>query len=274
MPTVLEHALAYHDAGFQVLPLKPKSKKPALLEWKPLQIKRLERSSVESYFTKNPDCNIGIITGHLSNLTVLDFDIKKQTAEATALMREFVAKMNPPLIVDTGSGGLHVYCKGSALRNEVTIPHLPFDLDIRSQGGYVVAPPSWHDKNATQYTWRGAAPDTLFDFQMLAGDLPNVPEEIMEKASLNLTHPATKLHDWKQLVSNVVTGERHPSATVLFGKLIRVLPMEEWAVIAVPLTRLWNAHNVHPSLPDKDMEKIFFDIATREVARRKGPRNV
>ena len=82
-----------------------------------------------------PDANIGILTG-LSRVNVVDIDDAKLTGDMICRFG------TTPLIVETPSGGVHLYYRGSGehcrnLRNSEQLP-----VDIKAIGGFVVVPPS------------------------------------------------------------------------------------------------------------------------------------
>lgn len=91
-----------------------------------------------------PVSNIGVVTGEISNITVIDIDIGegKLGAESWA---EAISEHGEPqtLIAQTGSGGMHVLFKyNSALKTSTNV--LGSGIDCRNDGGYIVAAPSLH----------------------------------------------------------------------------------------------------------------------------------
>lgn len=96
--------------------------------------------------------NIGIVTGMISGITVLDIDTGpgKDGAETWA---EIVHEHgeSPTLCAVTGSGGFHmVYAYNSALKTAANV--LGKGIDVRNDGGYIVAAPSLH-RSGGQYAW-------------------------------------------------------------------------------------------------------------------------
>ena len=99
-----------------------------------------------------PNANIGIATGRRSGLVVLDVDFR---ADGDASLAALVGQHEPLLetaCVHTGGGGLHYYFShpGGTVRNSASV--LGAGLDIRGDGGYVVAPPSLH-VSGQAYSW-------------------------------------------------------------------------------------------------------------------------
>src|SRR5207245_8411583 len=95
-------------------------------------------SSTEAW----PNANIGIATGPDSGLVVLDVDCPE-------ILNGW---QSDTLTAETGKGQ-HFYfaLNGTAVKNSVR--KLGDGLDLRGDGGYVVAPPSRHASGVT-YTWR------------------------------------------------------------------------------------------------------------------------
>jgi hypothetical protein len=98
---------------------------------------------VKEWLQRWPKSNIGIATGSISELVVLDVDgsggrkaLKK--LKQTLCIRKFATRT-----VRTGGGGLHLYFR-CAEQVPMSAGKLGEGLDIRGEGGYVVAPPSIH----------------------------------------------------------------------------------------------------------------------------------
>jgi len=102
-------------------------------------------------------CNIGIVTGKASQMTVIDIDVGsgKLGAETWSGLIEQHGEPNT-LMSKTGSGGMHVFFKyNSALRTGTN--RLGKGVDVRNDSGYVVAPPSRHRSGGT-YEWLNDTP--------------------------------------------------------------------------------------------------------------------
>ncbi len=100
---------------------------------------------IRRWWSRWPEANIGIPTGERSGLLVLDIDAHGFTS-LDALEEEH-GPLPETLTVRTGGGGMHVYLKypaGSGIRNSAG--KVGLGLDVRGEGGYVVAPPSRTDK--------------------------------------------------------------------------------------------------------------------------------
>ena len=141
--SMLEAALWYHKQGFSVIPAK-KDKKP-FVKWTPYQEKAADEVQIREWWDKWPNANIGLVTGKVSGITVLDADSQagKDSVE------EFLSDSIMLPTVKTPNGW-HFYFKHTpGLSNGVRVLN---DCDIRTDRGYVVAPPSKNGA-ATSYVW-------------------------------------------------------------------------------------------------------------------------
>lgn len=145
-PEILRAALAYAARGWRVLPVEPRGKKPILFDWP--NAATTDPAIIREWWNRTPDANVGIATGTASGVEVADED------QAGALARFAV-----PLTVEARTPkGRHLYfpTNGAPLRNRVRALD---GVDVRSDGGFVVAPPSIH-ATGTRYTWT-CAPGTV-----------------------------------------------------------------------------------------------------------------
>ena len=141
MNETLEYALSYVSYGLSVIPLKPGEKVP-LIEWKQYQKEPPAITEVQKWFKDN-DNNIAIVCGKVSkNLVVIDFD---DTEVYEKFMKELDAELKDIIentwLVKTGKG-YHIYLRVNTDK-PVKTGKLP-KIDIKGEGGYVVAPPSLH----------------------------------------------------------------------------------------------------------------------------------
>lgn len=108
---------------------------------------------IREWFDWNaPPSNIGIATGKSSGLTVIDVDTGPGK-DGAASWAELIAEGGEPdtLCAETGSGGMHLLFKyNSGLKTAANV--LGKAIDVRNDGGYIVAAPSGH-KSGGRYSW-------------------------------------------------------------------------------------------------------------------------
>lgn len=228
----LDQVLKYLERGLSIIPLKEKDKKP-FIEWQEYQKRRPTKEEVESWFLKWPDANIGIVTGEISGIAVIDFDSSEAFGEA-----QIKGPSSPT--VKTGRG-YHVYYRYlNGIRNFQKRSNLP-GIDLRGDGGYVVAPPSIHP-NGNVYEWvKGSTLDDL--------TLAPLPEWLIIK-------DGSEKIPLKELYKGVAEGERNNTLARLVGSWVRDgLSLEE----CVENARLWNRKNT-PPLPDEEVVQTTQSI--------------
>lgn len=142
---MLETALQYQKMGFSVIPCR-QDKKP-YIKWEEFQKRIASEDEIRAWWQKWPDANVGIVTGIISNLAVIDID----TDEGKHAIQEFLPEDLHTPICNTPKGGNHIYfrCPDDKLANNARI--IP-GCDLRANGGYVLAPPSCNG-NGKSYSW-------------------------------------------------------------------------------------------------------------------------
>lgn len=143
----LEAALFYENMGFSVIPIIPGQKKP-MIKWEQYQTKRADKAQVEQWWRKWPNANIGIVTGEISDLFVVDIDTEE--GQANLLEYGFDSIVNPT--VKTPRDGQHIYFRYPK-GHDITIgAGVIKGTDFRGNRGYVLAPPSVNG-NGKSYSW-------------------------------------------------------------------------------------------------------------------------
>lgn len=138
--TLLEAALSYGAVGYRVHPCRPDDKRP-LTMWS--EAATTDPGTLERYWTRWPNALIGLCTG--SGLVVVDDDRGRDEPEDDLVLTR-TAK--------TRSRGWHHYFKTDEAHVPNRVGIIP-GIDIRGDGGYVIAPPSpgwaWHNVAEVQF---------------------------------------------------------------------------------------------------------------------------
>lgn len=138
----LQVALDLVTDGYFVIPLGP-NKRPLVKGWQGKASN--DARQVERWWTKWPDAMPGLPSGKRNGFTVLDIDQKNGKdgfAELKALGLD-VESLSPSQ-VETASGGRHLYFRWEGQGNSAA--GLPAGLDVRGEGGFVVAPGAINSK--------------------------------------------------------------------------------------------------------------------------------
>lgn len=127
-------------AGLAVFPLTPFDKVP-LKGSNGFKDATRDQATIRAWWAAHPDANIGLPTGPVNGFFVVDIDPKKQGSDEWALL---VAVHGEPVTrrVRTPSGGQHLYFRWPAAGGIQNGANVWRGIDVRGDGGYVVAPPS------------------------------------------------------------------------------------------------------------------------------------
>jgi len=153
-PDVLVFARFYVSKGLSVIPIKWGDKTPILPSWKPYQGRLPTEEELREWFSGG-ESNVAIVTGRVSgNLVVIDFDSKEEYEKWLSQLPSHLARaVGWTWVVETGKG-VHVYFRlkeaGLVPRTKPRVAGRP--VDIKGEGGYVLAPPSLHP-SGKRYTF-------------------------------------------------------------------------------------------------------------------------
>lgn len=159
-------ALNYRNLlSYSVIPVGH-DKKP-LVKWEQFQKRIATEEEIKVWWTKFPEANIGIVTGLVSGIAVIDID---EPDTAKPILAELIPDSLVFPICKTPSGGEHWYfaCTDSKLTNNA---RLVAGADLRANGGFVVAPPSINGKGKAWKWVEGLKPSKIA--------LPYLPESYL-----------------------------------------------------------------------------------------------
>ncbi|NGO48303.1 bifunctional DNA primase/polymerase [Streptomyces ureilyticus] len=150
MSLPIDYALSYARLGWRLMWAPRGLKHPVMKGWQ--ENATTNMAVIAAWYRDDPTRNVCVITGQASNLWVLDIDDgdgKSGSATLAALERQH-GNLPRTYAVGTGGGGVHYYWSWAGLDYELTnkAGRLGNGLDIRANGGQVVAPPSWSEKGA------------------------------------------------------------------------------------------------------------------------------
>ncbi len=177
-------ALKYFDErNWAIHPLVPNEKKPVSTDWNKWSHELPTRVQIENWWKRNPNYNIGLVTGEASGVVVLDIDLHKNpnaAKELEALAYHGTGKRIVCPYVWTPGGGKHAYFAYPEGANIGCTSIGIEGIDTRGNGGNIVLPPSIHP-NGKPYRWNAPLEDR---------DLPPLPDAIIAK--LDKDRPAPK----------------------------------------------------------------------------------
>lgn len=160
--TLRDEALAMVGRGWHIFPCEPRGKRPAgALAPHGLNDATDDLDQVRDWWTREPDANIGLATGRRSGVIVIDLDGEEAEDNYGRLL---LAHGSPGAewctdgaTVRTGSGW-HLYFAPPDVEVRNSASKIGKGIDVRGDGGYVVAPPSIHPSGRV-YVWRDEVPE-------------------------------------------------------------------------------------------------------------------
>ncbi|MFC2040430.1 bifunctional DNA primase/polymerase [Chloroflexota bacterium] len=234
--TLLEVAILLTKQGFKVFPVKP-DKKPYTNHG--LKDATQIESIVREFWRKWPNANIGLVT---DDLFVLDFDAKSGGLESKIKLETEYEPLPQTKTHRTGGGGLHLIYRnpnGTPIRNTVKFGGYP-GIDLRADGGYIVAPPSLHES--------GAKYEVIDD-----AEIAPVPNWLIDLATKKLVKAEATPESL-----TIPEGQRNHTLTSQAGTMRwRGMPQEaiEAALLEV------NIRQCQPSLPESEVRTIAQSIS-------------
>ena len=276
----LEWALYYASLGWAVFPIQPREKAAFYnypeyknpetgntYSWQHQATKDPMR--VEIFWTDHPDANIGVATGAVSQLYVLDLDKEKpgSTQDGRQHFIDWQKKWGEkgniektPVSV-TGSGGNQIFftsdkpvCKTGAQIFK------GYGVDTRGDGGYCVLPPSIHP-NGQRYQWKHSP--TQYK--------PQVPNMLMIQYLAGLPAPEHEpiVYDAQgyELPDKITEGGRTDELIRYTGQIIAKNPniTDEQAK---DLIRAANNARCKPPMDERDLVKQVFPAIQRFKSRQ------
>ena len=255
--TIYDWALAYRRKGWNVVPLFNYTKVPSKIElwngddfgwlpgWKDLQTRLGTDKEFNHWFKELKPTGVGIITGKISNIFVVDEDSYKADGMKFQLASAMKSK--------TARGGAHHFfqytegIKTSGWKKGINI-------EIKSEGGFIVLPPSQvYTDDAKQslgkYVWEKMC------------KIENLP--VLKEADLKIYRDGTK--NWtpagfKDLL-NVGEGDRHNALRTLALRAFNRFKQSEWDS-AVDFIRN-SAAKYDPPMTHYEVERIISDTMNR-----------
>jgi hypothetical protein len=145
------YAIEYAQQGLSVIPLV--GKRPPET-WTYYQSNIASKTQIDIWWNLYRDANVGIVTGSISNVFVIDFDhdaIRTFTSAHSIIKAHF----GDGFVVSRTGKGFHCIVRtreAKMLRNtKIAKTSGGVLIETRGEGGYIVAPPSVHPDTGRQY---------------------------------------------------------------------------------------------------------------------------
>jgi Bifunctional DNA primase/polymerase, N-terminal/Primase C terminal 1 (PriCT-1) len=213
---------------------------------------------IREWWQRWPGAGAGIRTGRESGLIVLDVDHQHGGDDTLHELEQMHGELPLTPRVITGGGGEHHYFRhpGGVVRNSAGA--VGPGLDVRGDGGYVVAPPSPHP-SGRRYEW-DVPPDEA--------ELTAAPRWLLDKLTQHRNGHARPVSEWRRLAAaGVGAGERNERTAQLAGHLL-VRNIDPF--VALELVVAWDAQRNRPPLGREEVTRTVDSIARREARKWTG----
>lgn len=235
--TFLENALHYASMGYRVFPCVPGGKVPATTHGR--DDATTDPGAIETWWTNNPMCNIGLAT---DGLLIVDVDKGKnnpwlKTIDVGELMTGPVVKT---------PNGFHYWSRQTGDQAfTISAGVIAPNVDTRGNGGYVIVPPSV--VGGKRYEW-------VYELDCSAELLPLIPGFVIE--GLGVKVPLAKA-----VTEQIPSGQRN-SALIRFAGSFRRQGMTADEIFQA--LQVVNANRCKPPLADREVRNIARSAARYE----------
>jgi len=210
----------YLEKGYSLIPVD-KQKRPCIY-WKQYQYRRAGIKDILKWHIQFNTLNVGIVTGNISRLAVIDVDDLSLLPE----LKERLPEINQTTRVRTNRG-YHYYFSLNGEKVRSTTSLFGKNLELKSNGNYIIAPPSVINNH--RYTYEIP----------LSRMLP-VPDKLIKNSddkfqNKNIIFKIPKYHGHKMdcirqiLKRDLKEGERNNSLFILYNLLLQNKNSKEYA---------------------------------------------
>ncbi|MBV9727449.1 MAG: bifunctional DNA primase/polymerase, partial [Gammaproteobacteria bacterium] len=247
-------ALAFANRGLYVFPILPRKKIPDG-RFTPHGFKdaTVDTERIMRFWRDNPEYNVAIVTGKDSGLFVLDVDDRSGGLETLHALTGKHGGLPQTTTVVTPSGGTHYFFRHAGGQPLPCTTNFPGPgLDLRADGGYVLAPPSV-GSNGRHYEYDDRV-------------APALPPEWLVKALAEYREAMNRVDaaDYARIFEGVPEGGRDDAFTRFVGHLFA---RGHAAEVVLGIASDANTLHCKPPMKAQQVRKIVDSIARREARR-------
>ena len=160
---MIRTAIALAQKGMAVFPCRPQDKRPATANG--LKDATTDLDIIRQWWRQEPQFNLAIATGAVSGIFVVDIDGLDAEVELRRLEAEHGGF--PSTVEAITARGRHVYFRSPETPVRNSASKIAPGIDVRGDGGYVLAPPSIHP-SGRRYEWSVDCATALADAPAVA----------------------------------------------------------------------------------------------------------
>lgn len=252
----IDYIQDYCMRGWKVFPAR--GKKPSETGWQESATTDLDLIEDRAWFEEGE--GVAIKTGRDSRLVVLDFDVTSSEQDVEDIIEAVanrVGRLPETFTVLTGTNGAHLYY---TIPENIEIPNgtkvAGMSVDVRGDGGYIIAPPSVHPDTKSAYTIADDRP---------AVELPSEWVQFLQKTQHEPKQSTRKRGTLKRSRVSWTEGERNDQLSRhLYGRYQSLSSAEQLLSVA----RRVNDERCEPPLSDQEVEGIVDRIARNKPSTK------
>jgi putative DNA primase/helicase len=213
-----------------------------------------DEATIHQWWSRWPEANIGVATGTVSGIDVLDVDPRHGGDDSLTELEAQHGALPDTVEQLTGGGGRHILFKHhEGVRNRTgTGSGLLAGLDVRGDGGYIIVAPSRH-VSGRHYRWEVSS-------QPVDLPLAEWPQWMLEMLLLDGSKGAGPV---PAIEGAIHEGNRNATLASLAGSMRR-RGMGESAIAAALLEE---NKRCHPPLAEDEVRGIAISVARYEPAK-------
>jgi len=245
----LTSAIAYAERGWRVFPCIKKAKTPYIAHWPDRATSDPEQ--IREFWDIFPEANVGLVTGRTSGIFVVDIDGEEGDKSLLSIQQ---ASYIPDTLRVKTARGWHLffqYPPTGEVRNSAG--QLGTGLDVRGEGGYVIAPPSVHPSGH------------VYTFAKSDESVAEAPDWLLSRITVG---PAACDPTFGDSTPAIVCGTRNATLTTIAGSLRRHGIGEE-SILATLLRE--NESRCQPPLSPDEVERIAKSVSRYRPSSQRGP---
>lgn len=238
--TKLEAALTYASWGWHVLPVMVNEKMPATAHG--VHDATVDPDQIKAWWAQNPEYNIGIAAGQISNIAVFDIDPRNGGDLSWEVwLKEYGAAPDGAYQLTAGGGQHYI----GVYRDSIKSCKLRDGIDLLSNGRYFLASPSTID--GRQYDWEASSDpfEGVAPFQ--------IPDPWLAALSVRKVIATAQ--------SSLIEGNRNAGLTAIAGSLRRLGMTEPEILAALTAT---NENRCSTPLPASEIRQISRSVSRYE----------
>lgn len=234
-----------------VFPVNPDTKAPLITGWQSRAT--CDRSGIVDLFKDYPSAAIGLVTGQKSGLIVIDID-ERENFSGLQNFKNAGHDLSQTVTASTPRSGVHLYFKAPPVAVPCSVSKIAEGVDVRGDGGYVIAPPSITEWG--EYRWTC----TYKIFQQGPVPLPEIFYEPIRQSKSSKINSGKRMSVSSRLLETIAEGSRNDEITKRCGLLLSRYSADD----ALNMLKLINQNCCQPPLDAREVNQIFASISKRE----------